>query len=74
MRGRAITVEAEHLVVGATRGPITVRVDEGTRFAIPEVDEPGLADVSPGDAVVVWGTWSGDGTLSAAHLRVLGAR
>ena len=74
VRGRAITVEAEHLVVGATRGPITVRVDEGTRFAIPEVDEPGLADVSPGDAVVVWGTWSGDGTLSAAHLRVLGAR
>ena len=51
-----------------------VRVDEGTRYAIPEADEPGLVGVSPGDAVVVRETWNGDGTLQAAQVRVLGVR
>jgi len=70
-RGRVIDVGTESLIVGTLNGPLTVRVDDATRYRVPGVEGAGLEDVEPGDASVVRGTWNEDGTLQAIALAVL---
>jgi hypothetical protein len=74
VRGRAIRVEAEQLVLGALHGPVTVLVDGETQYRVPDVDEPSLDDVETGAMVGVRGTWNEDGTLQAAGVAVVGGR
>jgi hypothetical protein len=58
VRGRAIRVEADRLVVGAGRGPVTVLVDHETQYRVPGVQ----------------GTWNEDGTLEADGVALLVSR
>ncbi len=72
IRGRAIRVDGDENVMGAARGPVTVRVHDDTRLRVPGVDAPSLDDVWSGAPVAIWGTWNEDGTLTAALVVVLG--
>ena len=72
VRGRAIDIGAESLVLGTPRGPMTVRVGDETRYHAPGVDDAGLGDIELGDRIVAMGSWSEDGTLQAVRLTVLG--
>jgi hypothetical protein len=74
VRGRAIDLGTESLVIGTPHGPLTVRVDEQTRYRLPGVDDAGLGDVEPGDLILAGGTWNEDGTLQAAVLAALDRR
>ena len=72
VRGRAIRVETDRLVLGTQRGPVTVLVDGETQYRIPGVEDPGLDDIETGNAVGARGTWNEDGTLQATGVGVLG--
>ena len=74
VRGRAIDVEREGLIVGTPRGPLTVVVDADTHYRVPGVEAAGLEDVRPGAAVIVRGTWHEGATLHADAVAVLGSR
>jgi len=74
VRGRVIRVETEHFVLGSPHGPVTVLVDDETRYRVPGVDDPGLDDIKTGASVGVRGMWSEDGTLQATGVAVLGSR
>ena len=72
VRGRAIGVGTDRLVLGTLRGPVTVLLDDETRYRVPGVDDPGPDDIEVGASVGVWGVWNEDGTLQAAGVAVLG--
>ena len=74
VRGRAIRVEADRLVVGTMRGPVTVLVDHETQYRVPGVQEADLADFAAGVVVGVRGTWNEDGTLEADGVALLVGR
>jgi hypothetical protein len=74
LRGRAIRVEVDRLVVGTVRGPVTVLVDDETQYRVPRVQGGGLDDFSAGVAVGVRGTWNEDGTLQASGVALLVGR
>ncbi len=71
-RGRAISIEADSLVIGTLHGPVTVLVDGETQYRVPGVDAPGLDDIEAGASVGARGTWNEDGTLQATGVAVLG--
>ncbi len=71
VRGRVIRVEAERIILGTLHGPVTVSVDDDTRYRIPGGASFTLDDVMAGRRFSVRGEWTADGTLQA-HL-VLGA-
>ncbi len=71
VRGHAIRVETESLVLGTLRGPVTVLVGDETQYRVPGVDDPGLDDVRTGAPVGVRGTWNVDGTLQATGVAAL---
>lgn len=72
VRGRAIRIETERLILGTPQGPVTVLVDGETQYRIPGVEDPGLEDIETGDPVGARGTWNEDGTLQAKGVGVLG--
>jgi hypothetical protein len=74
VRGRAITVGVDSLVVGTAHGPVTVLVDDETEFRVPGVDEPSLADVGEGAQVGARGTWNENGSLQATGVAVMASR
>lgn len=74
MRGRAISISDDSLVVGTPRGPVTVVVDEETMFRVGGDEEAGLGDIEEGDMVGARGTWNKDGSLLATGIAVLGER
>jgi hypothetical protein len=71
-RGRALRVETERLVLGTLRGPVTVLVDDETRYRVPGAGDTDLDGVKPGAVVDVRGTWNEDGTLQATGVAALG--
>jgi hypothetical protein len=71
LRGRAVDLGAEGLVIGTPHGPVTVLVDDETRYRIPGVDDASLGDVEPGDLILAGGTWNEDGSLQAVVLAAL---
>ncbi|MBL7064171.1 MAG: hypothetical protein ISS49_08200 [Anaerolineae bacterium] len=72
VRGRAISVGTESLVLGTLHGPVTMLVDDETEYRVPGVEDPGLDDIEAGDPVSARGTWNEDGTLQATGVGVLG--
>jgi hypothetical protein len=72
--GRAIRFEADRLVVGTLRGPVTVLVDDETQYRLPGVQEADLDDLVIGVAVGVRVTWNEDGTLQADGVALLVGR
>ena len=70
VRGRVASIGKESFVVGTARGPVTVMVDEETRFHVPGVGGAGLGDLEEGVGVNARGTWNDDGTLQALVVRV----
>lgn len=74
VRGRVISVGEDNLAVGTTRGSLTVLVDEKTRFRVPGVEDAGLGDIEEGVGVGVKGTWTEDGALQAAVVKVEGGQ
>lgn len=71
VRGRAIHVGTETLVLGTQHGPLTVLVEDETRYRVPGVDSPRLGDVQIGAMVSARGTWNEDGTLQATGVAVM---
>ena len=74
VRGRAIRVETDSLVLGTLHGQVTVLVDNETQYRVPDVDDPGLNDVNMGAVISARGTWNEDGTLQATGVAALGSR
>jgi hypothetical protein len=74
VRGRAITIGDNSLVVGTARGPVTVLVNGKTQFRVPGVDEPSLADVEEGAQVGARGAWNEDGSLQATGVALMVGR
>jgi hypothetical protein len=74
VRGRAISVEIDSLVIGTPRGPVTVLVDDETRYRVPGVDDPGLDDIEVGAWVGARGAWNEDGALQATGVALLQGR
>ncbi len=74
VRGRAIRVGTESLVLGTPRGPVTVLVDGETQYRVPGADDPGLDDIEADALVGARGTWNEDGTLQATGMAVLSTR
>jgi RNase P/RNase MRP subunit p29 len=74
VRGRAISIGADSLVVGTPRGSVTVVVEDDTLFRVAGVEDAGLGDIEEGDMVGARGTWSDDGSLLATGIAVLGER
>ena len=72
VRGRAISVDAESIVVGTPRGPVTVFVDDETQYRLPGVEDAGLDDIEVGVVVGAKGMWNEDGSLQATGVAVLG--
>jgi hypothetical protein len=71
VRGRAIRIGSDSLIVGTPRGPVTVLVDDETQYRVPGVDDPGLDDVGIGALVGARGAWSESGALEATGVAVL---
>jgi hypothetical protein len=74
VRGRAIRVEADRLVLGTGRGPVTALVDHETQYRVPGVQRAYLDDLAAGAVVGVRGTWNEDGTLEADGVALLVGR
>lgn len=74
VRGRAIGVGTDRLVLGTLRGPVTVLLDDETRYRVPGVDDPGSDDIEVGASVGVRGVWNENGTLQAVGVAVLDGR
>ena len=72
VRGRAISIGDDSLVVGTPRGSVTVVVDDGTLFRVAGDEDAGLGDIEEGDMVGARGTWNEDGSLQATGVAVLG--
>jgi len=70
-RGRVISVGADKFVLGTPQGPLTVLVGAETQYRVPNVENPGLDDITAGDALGVRGVWNEDGTLQATGVAVL---
>ncbi|MFQ6101914.1 MAG: DUF5666 domain-containing protein [Anaerolineae bacterium] len=73
VRGRVISVGTGSLIVGTSRGPVTVVVGGETRYRVPGMDDPGLDNVETGASVGARGTWNEHGTLQATGVAVLGS-
>ena len=72
LRGELVATSDESLELlrEADGRTITVLVDGDTRYRVAGVEEPGLADLTLGDAILAEGTWDTDGRLHA-HLVAL---
>ncbi len=71
LRGRIEAVEGQTLTLKTAKGPVSVLVDADTRFRLPGVEDPGLADLEVGQGIGVVGRWTEDGGLQA---KIIGAR
>jgi RNase P/RNase MRP subunit p29 len=72
VRGRAISIGDDTLIVGTQRGSVTVVVDDETLFRVAGAEDAGLDDIEEGDMVGARGTWNQDGALQATGVAVLG--
>jgi hypothetical protein len=63
--GIVVELYQDALLLKTQRGEITVEVDDGTRFRIPGVEEPGLDDLVEGDHIGVAGRWENDQIILA---------
>jgi len=75
-RGRVINIGsrdavATSIVLGTPHGPLTVLVDDETRYRVPDVEDPGLDDIADGVEIGVRGVWNEDGALQATGVAVL---
>ena len=74
VRGRAVSIGSDNFVIGTLRGPVTVLVDDETRYRVPGVDDPGLDDIEAGAWVGARGAWNEDGALQAMGVALLQGR
>jgi hypothetical protein len=66
LRGQVTAVSDDGFTLKTLRGQtVTVVVTDDTRYRIPGVEDPSLADVKVGMAVLVKGTWRDDETFTA---------
>lgn len=65
VQGRLLSFEGPGFVIGSPHGAITVVTDDGTRYRIPDVEEPAFDDLTEGQWVVVRGLLEADGVLRA---------
>lgn len=68
-QGRVLALEDDVLTLGTTDGTLTVRVDEETRYHIPDVDAPAFANLETGQRIAVRGLWQEAGELLAREIR-----
>jgi RNase P/RNase MRP subunit p29 len=68
-QGRVLALEDDVLTLGTTDGTLTVRVDEETRYQIPDVDAPAFANLEIGQRIAVRGLWQEAGDLLAREIR-----
>jgi hypothetical protein len=74
VRGRAVSIGEDSLVVGTPRGPVTVLVDDETQFRVPGMEDAGIGDIEEGALVGARGTWNEDGSLQANGIGVMDER
>ncbi len=70
LQGRVQAKSAESFTLRTRRGEVTVSVDGDTRYHIPGVQRPTLADIQVGDVVLVFGRRNEVGTLLARKVAV----
>lgn len=71
LRGQIEAIAGQTITLKTPRGQVSVLVDENTRFRLPGVENPSLADLEVGQGVGVVGRWTEDGGLQA---QIIGAR
>jgi hypothetical protein len=72
LRGEVTAVNDDHFILKTRRGQdVTVRVTGDTRYRIPGVENPTLADVQVGDTIVVGGIGQSDDTILAKVIGIL---
>ena len=70
-RGQVTAIQDSAITVNRPDGPTTVVTDDHTRFRVPGVENPTLADVHVGDLVGVLAFGQEDGTILAKAVAVL---
>jgi len=67
-RGRILSIGDDVLTLGTVDGMLSVRVNEDTRYQIPDVDEPTIVDFESGQRIAVRGVWQEGGELLAQEI------
>ncbi len=68
--GQVAAIDGVNVTVNTPDGPVTVATDDRTRFEVPGVENPTLADVHVGDLVFVVAFGQGDGSILARLIAV----
>lgn len=71
LRGQVTAIAGNAITVQRPDGALTVLTDEHTRFRVPGVENPTLADVHVGDLVGILAFGQEDGTILARAVAVL---
>ena len=71
LRGQVTAIEGNAITIERPDGSLTVVTDDHTRFRVPGVENPTLADVDVGDLVGVLAFGREDGTILARAVNVL---
>ena len=74
VRGKVTAVMSDGFRLNTAWGELTVRIDARTRFRLPDVESPGLDDLTVGDALLVGGLRKDVGDLVARLIGPLPAR
>ena len=72
--GKVTAVDGQILTVNTSRGEQRVLTDEHTRFRMPGVENPSLADVTPGTWIIAVGKRNEDGDLQARGILAISER
>ncbi|TET50524.1 MAG: hypothetical protein E3J64_08120 [Anaerolineales bacterium] len=71
IRGRAVQIGDDYLIVATSRGQVRVLVNNDTKHRIPGVRDPGLDDFRLGALVQASGEWTADLALTAHMVAAL---
>lgn len=79
IRGEVVSIEEtapdeSTLILSTPRGEVTVKVNEETRFHIPDTEEASLSDIAEGDVIIVVGRPDISCPIDAQHIKVMPER
>ena len=79
IRGEVVSIEETApeeftLILSTPRGEVTVKVNEETRFHIPDTEEASLSDIAEGDVIIVVGRPDISCPINAQHIKVMPER
>lgn len=74
LKGRVMSVDPPRFTIAIPSGSVLILTDENTRFAVPGMENPTLADVHEGNFVFVRLTQDSEGRLLARAVAVIAVR